>query len=218
MNMEIKTNTDVLNADGKRIGRIDRVVIDPHGRKVTHLVVKKGLLFTREKVIPVDQVKPVNENQVILKEIGDSDELADFEEKDHIPAEGMFNPQGEPPGNARPVMWYPHPGVPTWGMGSYPMYRAPQVFVRTRRNIPQGTVPLEEGAQVVCQDGEKAGKVERIFSDPDEHRATHLVISSGWISKNKKLVPSVWVDRIEEKQVRLNVGCDVISALPPFSA
>jgi uncharacterized protein YrrD len=215
--MDFKDNTDVVNAKGEKIGSVDRVVIDPQSRKVTHLVAKKGILFTREKVIPIEQVDRVGENEVFLKEIVDPNELPDFEEEYHIPAQERDESRDERPGYARPLMWYPHPGVPSWGMGTYPMYHAPHTYLRTRRNIPKGTVALEEGANVVCRDGEKAGKIERIYSDPEEHRATHLVISSGLISKEKKLVPSIWVARIEEDEVHLNVGCEVIDRLPPFS-
>lgn len=215
--MEFKENTDVLNAKGEKIGSIDRVVIDPRNKKITHLVAKKGVLFTREKVIPIEKVDRIGSDEVLLKDIVDPNELPDFEEEYHIPAQDRSEKQDPRPGYARPLMWYPHPGVPSWGMGTYPMDHAPHTFVRTRRNIPQGTVPLEEGAKVVCRDGESAGKIERIYSDPEEHRATHLVISSGLISKEKKLVPSIWVAHIDEDEVRLNVGCEVIDRLPPFS-
>lgn len=215
--MELKENTDVLNARGEKIGSVDRVVIDPESRKVTHLVAKKGLLFTREKVIPVEQVERVTPDAVTLKEIVDPNELPDFEEEYHIPARQRAEKQDSRPGYARPLMWYPHPGVPSWGMGTYPMAHAPHTFVRTRRNIPEGTVALAEGAKVICRDGEKAGNVERIYLDSEEHRATHLVLSSGLISKEKKLVPSIWVARIEEDEVYLKVGCDVIDDLPPFT-
>jgi uncharacterized protein YrrD len=215
--MDFKENADVLNAKGEKMGTIDRVVIDPQTRTVTHLVVQKGLLFTREKVIPIEMLDRVTPEEVTLKNIVDPDELPDFEEEYHIPAEQQGEREDLRPGYARPLMWYPHPGVPSWGMGTYPMGHAPHTFVRTKRNIPKGTVPLAEGAGVICRDGEKAGRIERIFSEPEEHRATHLVISSGLISKKKKLVPSIWIDRIEEDAVHLKVGCDVIDGLPPFS-
>lgn len=216
--MEFRDNADVLDGNGNRIGSIDRVVIDPQSRTVTHLVAKKGHLFTSEKVIPVELVQPLGEDRVILNDVDHPDELADFEETYHVSAEGLLNDQDDRSGYARPVMWYPQPGIPSWGMGTYPMYPAPQVFVRTRRNIPEGAVPLEEGAQVVCRDGEKAGRVARIFSVPEDRRVTHMVISSGLIHKVQRLIPSVWIEQIQEDRVHLNVACDVIHGLPLFSA
>jgi len=214
--MEFKKNTDVLNAEGEVIGSIDRVVIDPQTRQVTHLVAKKGVFFTREKLIPIDRIKQVNEEQVQLQDTRDPDQLIDFEESFHVPADSARGGRDRY-GYAQPMVWYPRAGMLTWGEGTYPAYRTPEVFVRQRRNIPEGTVPLEEGAKVICRDGQKAGKVEQIYSEPEEHRATHIVVSSGLISKDRKLVPSVWIDRIEEDRVQLNVDCDVIDSLPSFS-
>jgi hypothetical protein len=37
--------------------------------------------------------------------------------------------------------------------------------VKTERQIPEGTVALEEGAKVIGSDGEHVGKIERIFTD-----------------------------------------------------
>ena len=46
--MQFKENARVITAGGQKVGRIDRVVLDPKSKELTHLVVKKGFLFTRE--------------------------------------------------------------------------------------------------------------------------------------------------------------------------
>ncbi|MGD8948287.1 MAG: PRC-barrel domain-containing protein, partial [Desulfobacterales bacterium] len=79
--MQFKENSEVVTSVGEKVGRIDRVVIDPNSKEMTHLVVKKGLLFTKDKVVPLDHVETANEGGVVLKEgQKDPDDFPDFEE------------------------------------------------------------------------------------------------------------------------------------------
>jgi len=39
--MQFKENAEVVTSSGDKVGRIDRVVIDPKSNELTHLVVKK---------------------------------------------------------------------------------------------------------------------------------------------------------------------------------
>lgn len=217
--MQFKENAEVLTSDGRKVGRIDRVVIDPKTKMVTHLVVKKGFLFTRDKVVPLDDVGSTTEEQVILnKKAGKQTEFLDFEETHHVPVEYIdsFRKQGQE-GYARPLVWhYPNPGIGWWGEEVYPRYPRPQYIVKTEQNVPPGTVPLQEGAKVVSANGDHVGDVERIFADPEEHRATHLLISKGMLLKEKKLIPTPWVDSVFENEVRLAVESDLIRGLPVY--
>jgi uncharacterized protein YrrD len=216
--MQFKENADVLTSDGQRVGQIHRVVINPKSKALTNLVVKKGLFFTRDKVIPVDHVDTANEEQVVLKkDAGKPDELPDFEETHYIPLDDPGTYSRRQPGYARRVTWYyPRPGSRWWGMGPYPYHPGPHFVAKTERNIPEGTVPLEEGAKVVSSNGEHVGDVERIYTEPEEHRATHLLISQGLLSKERKLIPTMWVEGVFEDEVRLSVETDFIERLPTY--
>jgi uncharacterized protein YrrD len=215
--MQFKENTDVLTSEDQRVGRIDRVVIDPKSKEVTHLVVKKGFLFTQDKVIPVDRVETTTEDRVVLKKgTENADELPDFEETHHVPIEKVESFKQYRPEYTRPLIWY-YPGISPWlGKNLYPEYPRPAFVEKTERNIPDGTVPLEEGAKVVCKNDEHVGDVERIFTEPEEQRAMHILISEGLVSKEKKLIPTHWVDHVFEDEVRLSVESDLIENLPNF--
>lgn len=217
--MQFKENADVFTSDGQKVGRIDRVVIHPESKEVTHLVVKKGLLFTRDKVIPVDQIETATENDVALKaDAGKPEELTDFEEIQHIPVHDVPGLQRTAqPGYARPIAWYyTRPGVGWWGRGVYPDYSKPSYVARTERNIPDDAIPLEEGAKVVSSEGDPIGDIERIFTEPKENRATHLLISQGLLFKEKKLIPTLWVKGILEEKVQLSVEKDFVERLPAY--
>jgi len=215
--MEFKENAVVLTSANEDVGKIDRIVINPRTKEVTHFVVRKGFLFTRDKVIPVDRVDTATEDQVILKQGTENpDELPDFEETHYILVDDVKSLRKQQQGYVRPVIPYGPAGVGWWRVGFYPDYGKPPYVARTERNIPDDTIPLEEGAAVVSRNGEKVGQVERVYTDPDEHRATHFSISQGLISKDRKIIPTMWVDRVLEDRIQLSVEEDLIERLPSY--
>jgi uncharacterized protein YrrD len=213
--MQFRENADVMTSDGEKIGRIDRVVVDPTTGEVTHLVVKKGLLFTRDKVVPVDRLEVTAEKQVVLKELADDpDSFPDFEETQYVPTAGIEEFRRREAEQAHQVIWYhTRVSVPWWGEGPDPSLPKPLFIKKTRRNIPEGTIPLDEGAKVVDAAGNSVGEIEEVYAEPEGHRITHLLISRGTISKEKKLIPSVWIKDIFEDSVRLSVGSKLIENL-----
>lgn len=220
--MQFKENTHVLTAGGQDVGKIKRVVVDPKTKELTHLVVQKGLLFTADKVIALDEVETATEDRVVLKEgREDPDKFPDFEETHYV----ALNASGKSPNRESkdlgPLAWYyPLPGGAWWStrMGAYPGYQPPPYVPRTELNIPEGTVPLEEGTKVVSSEGEQVGRVEKVYADEAEQRVTHLLISQGLISKSHKLMPSMWVDNVSEDAVRLSVGEGFIESLPEYES
>ena len=89
-------------------------------------------------------------------------------------------------------------------------------FAEKTRNIPQGTVPLKEGTDVISSDDKHVGDVERVFVDPDLNRATHLIISQGLLFKDRKLVPAHWVRSAEDDKVHLSVSSEMLEDLPAY--
>ena len=218
--MQFKENAEVVTSEGDKVGQIDRVVMDPRSKELTHLVVKKGFLFTRDKVLPLDLVETATDDRVVLKAgEEDPDRFPDFEETHYVPIE-----KTEPSAKGRsdhlsPLAWYyPVPGGAWWHVRrlGYPGIPKPPYVRRTEVNIPEGTVALEEGAKVIDTDGEHLGDVERVYADEAEQRVTHLLISKGLLSKSRKLIPSMWVDSVREDEVRLSISERLIEALPEY--
>jgi uncharacterized protein YrrD len=77
--MNIRKNADVITSRGRKIGRVGRVVLDPQTREVTHIVVKKGQLLTRDKFISIDQIDSATKDHILLrKSTVNPDEFPDF--------------------------------------------------------------------------------------------------------------------------------------------
>jgi hypothetical protein len=85
-----------------------------------------------------------------------------------------------------------------------------------QRNIPEDTVPLREGTNVISSDGDHVGDVERLFLEGDSNKVTHFVISQGVLFKDRKLIPTHWVKSVDEDKVQLVVTSQVLERLPSY--
>jgi len=57
--------TPVESADGKAIGRVSELITDASG-KITHLVIREGQLFKTPKLVPIDWINRIEDNQIFL--------------------------------------------------------------------------------------------------------------------------------------------------------
>lgn len=204
--MQFKNGADVYTSDEQDVGKVDRVVIDPVTKETTHLIVRKGALFAEDKVVPIALVDEAEEDHVTLR--GDEDVfegLPDFEENQFILLDSEEAPAYSLE-HAQPMYWYP------FGLGTgIPPAVAPQPYlVETRRNIPDQTVALKEGAKVISVDGKHIGDIERVFVDPDTDRIRTFLVSKGFFLKEHMFIPVEWVADLSEKEIRLAVGSRLI--------
>jgi uncharacterized protein YrrD len=236
--MQFKGVADVLTASNETVGKVERVVLDPRTKEVTHLVVRKGLLFKRDKVLPVTLVGATGEDDVRLRpDAGDPSELPDFEETHYVMAEmgtptrppDEAPPAGRPPvataslvvaGVAAPsLLWYP-PAIGyngyAAGPGPFAGPAVPGAVKTVDRNIPDNTVPLREGAKVVASDGERVGHVERVFVNSETKQATHWLLHHGTLTPTHKAIPMQGVEAVTEREVRLAVNSKLVNGLPEY--
>jgi sporulation protein YlmC with PRC-barrel domain len=61
----IRRGDEVRGSDGTRVGHVDEVVIDPADRRVSHVVVREGLLRHRDVVVPLGGAR-FEEGRVVL--------------------------------------------------------------------------------------------------------------------------------------------------------
>jgi uncharacterized protein YrrD len=214
--MQFVQNASVFAADGEQIGEIERVVMDPRSRQVTHVVVRKGFFFTEDRVVPVSLVASADDERVELREdAGDLEGLPIFEEEHFVTTGEEEYRLRQPEDTFPPLYWYPP--VYGSGYGAGKMYPAPPLQpVEIERNIPEGSVALREGARVVSADGEHVGDVEQVLTEPEADRVTHFVVSKGFLLKERKLVPMGWVARLGEDQVHLAVGTQLLKSLRDY--
>ncbi len=93
---------------------------------------------------------------------------------------------------------------------------AEPIIDEEEENVPKGTVALKEGAKVLSSNAKHVGDVEKVFVDPTDNKATHLLISKGLLLKERKLIPVQWAEHIYEKEVYLAVDEDFVNKLPDY--
>ena len=211
--MELDQGMSVYTADGRKVGTIDRVVIDPRTEKISHIVVRKGLLFVEDKVVPVDLLNEASADGVVLRpNVGNLDELPAFEETHYLPLYELDNRPADP---SALLYYYPPVGIASGNMGGF-FTPEPPYIVETERNVPQGYLVLKEGSRVISRDDKHVGNVERIFANSRDARVTHLLISQGLLLKERKLIPVYWVDHVYGDEVHLTVNSQLLDRLPAY--
>lgn len=223
MQMQYKEGTNVYTAGGDNLGSIKRIVMNPRTQQVTHLVVEKGFFFPEDRIVPVSWVVQADENRVELGQSVNADELPLFEEEYYIPYEDMAeaDPKKYASSSAysrvhtAPYLYY----GPIGAWWSYPGIYGdddPYYVQEERTNIPEGTLALKTGANVMSHDGKHVGNVEQVFTNSDNDRASHFLISKGLFFKAHKLVPTYWIEETDTNQVRLAVTAQTLNDLPEY--
>ena len=208
--MEFRKGVEVFSSDDEQIGTLLRVVMDPKTRKVSHLVVKEGFLFTEDKVVPIGLVGTVTEKRITMKEIKENlDDLPRYEETHYIP----IDEAGDHPES---VYWYPPMEVYGGRFGGAPLFPESQFVQKTELNIPEGTVGLMQGAKVTAADDENVGEIESMIANPRDKRITHIVVSSGLLRKEKRIIPVHWLATVQEDEVFLSVDSRFLERLPEY--
>jgi uncharacterized protein YrrD len=217
--IELKEGMSVVTPGGEEVGKVNRFVLDPATNEVTHIVIQKGWLLPEDKVVPFQMVSSESEGRIVLSEdVGEFDKLPPFEETHFVRAAdeepGDPVPSGDPAYVLTPAYyWYPshaNVGYPGMAFGYFTWPR------ETTRNIPEDTIPLKEGTDVISSDGDSVGSIERLMVEPESNRATHFLISQGTLFKDRKLVPAHWVKSVEEGKVYLAVSSRLLERLPAY--
>jgi uncharacterized protein YrrD len=210
--MRFVKGAEVFTTKGEKIGTLKRMVIDAKTRDVTDLVVDRGM-FNNEKVIPVGLVDHEKENKITLRETNQSvDDFLDYETTHYIPIEQA----GDSENSIETYYWYPpaNDRMPTSGgmiPGVFPDY-----VLREDPSIPQGRVTISEGAQVVSADEKHIGNVEQVVTHAENNNVTHFVVGKGFLLKEHKLVPAIWVTKVEAGKIHLSVEARVFERLPDY--
>lgn len=197
--MNLKQHANVVTADEQEVGRVERLVMEPRTKEVTHIVVHGGHLFPDDKVVPVRLIESANEQRVRLREaVGDPKALPPFQAQ----------PRAGSSGEQRPAGTLADPFGPT----------ATGVEVEMKLNIPDEAVVVSAGTRVVSADDKQVGTLEQVLTEPQADRATHFVVSEGLPLKSRKLLPAAWVGSILDDEIYLTVKARAVNDLHEYES
>lgn len=206
--LQFQKGASVQTKNGIEVGTVDRVVVYRTTNALAGIVVRNGgLLKSDERIVPTHLVADATEEVVHLREeAGDLESMMPFEEQ-RLVGSGEGSNQTPPVMDDPPLIM----GAPVMGL-PVPQVREPRTHLE--QNIPEGTVALKEGSKVITAEGKHVGNVERVLADPSSaNEVTHLLISKGFLTKEKKLIPMKWVRSLDENRVHLRVKQKLVDKL-----
>jgi sporulation protein YlmC with PRC-barrel domain len=207
----------VSSPDGS-CGQVVRVVVNPLGRTITHLVVGPR----HEHGHDIDRLVPVDLAQAAAGGIRLSCTKAEFDKLD--PAEETHFVAGtEHPGYAPDEVW----SMPWFGLGGGGLAgvwtegqgwdrggsHGPERRMVTYDSVPLGEVQVRRGDHVHATDGE-IGLVEGLVIDPDDHHVTHVLLKEGHLWGHKDVAIPIGAVTGVEAGIRLNLSKQQVEDLP----
>lgn len=186
-----RRDAPVKTSDGSEVGTIDRIVFDAKAQKITHIIVRKGLLLTTDRVISVDVLEPTGDGVQIAEDV-DPSTLPQFEQSDYVL-------------DAQTDFYVANPGLAIGGYG--PIGSPNSELKRHReRHIPEDSIALHANSDVIASDGEKVGRVMEVVADSSNDRAVQIVVASGIADRVKRAIPANLVISIAEGEIHLSIG------------
>jgi sporulation protein YlmC with PRC-barrel domain len=200
MEKQIELGARVQAEDGA-VGTVDKIVIDPDEREPEYLVIKRGPMRPRKIVVPVSLVTDVSGDGVTLDTTRKA--FKSFPDYEVTVREGDYR---------KPV--------PVAGTQSVAVYTPPtnRGYVELRqRNLPETSVAVENGMDVVDIGGDVVGKVRGLIAETGVREASHLVLRQQHpLRPRERLVPSDLVAEVREGEVHLRIPAEHLSGLRPY--
>jgi sporulation protein YlmC with PRC-barrel domain len=197
----LRIGAKVLATDGD-CGELVRVVIDPGAQAVTHLVVTPKHHTGLDRLVPIDLVDAVEEDEIRLrcdsKRFG---ELDDAEDAQFLPANSDLLGYGD-----HAVMWpYAYLKNPLSGSHHSAMF--------TDR-VPRGEVEVRRGQAVHATDG-WIGTVGGLVIDPADQHVTHVLLEEGHLWGHKQVAIPIGAAARVGEEIRVELTQQQVEDLPP---
>lgn len=224
---DLHIGAHVIAGDGKRIGKLTRIVLARTGAQVTHIVVDPGLVASgnllapggwdkpRERVVPVTLVTDTtHENVRVSCTSGEFEQMPLFEQKNYATAD-ISQIEGDLPQlrsrfAAGEILNYAAAG---WGFGAAP-YVAPADI--TLNESPDEANIAEDTPVWRLLPHEEIGDVDHVLADAQTGRASGLVVRRrGWFGA-RVVVPASAIHDVEDGVVHVSLTDEELDHLERY--
>ena len=209
---DLHIGAHVKSKDGKKLGSIQRLIVHPDTSRVDGFLLGRGHL-TSNMIVAVAQVESANADSVVLKLDAHAAELLPvfiqeqlLRSPGNLTYSGRWGMQATVEGSGEhSVMRSPGGDFSTINSNSL-FAPAPIGMVEAQNldDLPENSVLLSKGTEVVGSDGRKIGHVDDIVVDSDQ-RIAGFVIKAGHVFTHDVRIPMSSVAGISHAHVRLNV-------------
>ncbi len=215
--MQIELGKDVIASDGEKLGTVDRLVLDNESNNLTKFVVQKGFFLPEDRIVDLEMISSIDSDGTIMLTVPSHDErsLPAFVEEsfrvatdDELTYLGYDIYTGAAP--HAPVWFAPATPQEQFKPEEEPFFRGAQPVsgvVETRDNLPDDSVSINTGTDVIGRDGDKVGEVDEVLATADG-RVSSIVVKAGFIFKHDVQIPMMAVDQVGSEQIILNITRD----------
>ncbi len=205
--LDITNDTDVYTAGDRHVGTVGRIILDPSTRTVSHVVVRKGILFTEDRLVPIADIATATPQRINLRQEVGLDDLSPFIEQYYVPLDEADRAAGSDGRGVRVAMPWSGPLGETM-----PVAGAELVPVR-ERTISDRLTALEAGVPVFASDRHEIGRLDRIVTT-DQGQPSHIVVEDGGLLRHRRAIPIDRVQDIAENVIVLDTTHDEVDAIP----
>jgi sporulation protein YlmC with PRC-barrel domain len=208
--MRVELGARVRTTDGKDVGTIDRLIVDPGNNEIKAAIIRKGMILPRDVEVLLSALEVGPDGSIRLTYTADQvDQLPEFFESKYT---------ATPPAGYVPPADYPISEI-YWPIG-YGFFATPPL---PETDVSTGSVALDreamealerldlenaiigEGSDVVDRDGEKVGHVARLVFEPDGKHLTSFVVRKGFIFTEDRELPASLVNHVDDGVIYLSV-------------
>jgi sporulation protein YlmC with PRC-barrel domain len=219
----LRHGAHVESADGKDVGRLHSVVVDPRDNEVTHVIVNAGPHFPEPGFgapelinVPIEQVDDASEDKVLLRSSRDEfRKLPPWVERDFTPA-APLSPEAEQPEAERTY------AQRLWNTGV--ALAASFASLLTGIAVPAEKVRKASFEREILNDAPvwrldphtHIGDVERVLVDEETDEIKELVIRRGALFHKDVVLPMDYVTEIQDGVVHVQLTDEQLRALQTY--
>jgi uncharacterized protein YrrD len=223
--MDIRLGMRVRASDGQHLGYVDRIILEPDSHEVFGIIAHKGHFFSEDRIIEVGFIESAADDTVRLRITGErADALPRFVEHEFVvptPEQLRTMPYAVDGGvsgagaSVLPLMWR----STYQGHGFQPASRsfldssqvdAPSIEVLS--NLPEETLLIDKGTDVIAQDGTRIGKVDDVIVV--DGAIGGILIRAGRFHHHDISIPVEMIESVTPQHIRLNVSASDVKESP----
>jgi len=191
-----------------RCGRLKEVVVNPQTERITDLIVEKGFLLKKDRVLPVSVVESTGEDGIHLSI--NSDQLERYPEyhEEQFKMAGSSQRWAEYE-RGQVVQW-----TTTYGRYSH-LASTSMIRQRVQEDVPSELSVVGRGTPVRNADG-PVGTVHHLLVDPETRKITHLVVGKVFGS-HTLVIPFTLVKHVHEDGISIEATEEELRRYPQYS-
>lgn len=200
-NFNIDMGADIIGSDGEKLGVVDGLVMDPHTGEVRSLVLRKGLFFPSDLIIPMEAVKDAGPDRVTV-DFGknEANQMTEYMDSSFV---------------VPPTGYYPATGVYYWpATNVWARDYAGNLTVEDEvgERDPDAIV-VTEGTLVLDSAGDSVGRITELARD-DAGRVSGFRVEEGFFRHHERYIPAQLITSADNNVVTLATTKSQLEELP----